>query len=478
MQVDVPLAVRFETTWHDILGMSPAFSLMVAGAFLVAFLIAAILTRLAPLPSGAWYMVGGMLAVALALVIIKILLGGTPIAGARGAAGLTAQAIAGLAGAWVFTRLGPAREDAPVMRVLLAALLAATCSVEAYEFEFETIVTGVNHPTALVFIGPATALLTERNGALRYVRDGRLDSQQITGVPEVYVAGQAGLFDVLPDPGFAENQRIYLAFAQGSPGSNTLKIASATLNSHELIDLQIIFTAQPLRDTAFHYGGRMIFLPDGTLLITSGDGFEYREQAQSLDNHFGKILRINSDGSVPADNPYATKAGARAEIYSYGHRNLQGLVIGGDGRVFSHEHGPRGGDELNLIEAGKNYGWPAITYGVDYSGAHVSPYSSYPGMQQPLLYWTPSIAPGGMTIYTGREFPDWQGSLLVAALAEQSVRRVVVQGRDVVAQEVLFADRGLRMRDVRVGPDGEVYLLIDAEEGQVIRVTALGNSAN
>jgi glucose/arabinose dehydrogenase len=358
-------------------------------------------------------------------------------------------------------------------RMLMAALLAATSSALAYEFNYETIVSGVDHPTALVFINQTTALLTERNGGLRYLRDGKLDGERINAVPQVYVAGQAGLFDVLPDPDFAANRQIYLSFSQGSPDNNTLKIARATLNEYELDDLQIIFAAQPLRATAFHYGGRMIFLPDGTLLFTCGDGFEYRERAQSLDSHFGKVLRINTDGSVPADNPYVANSGVQSEIYSYGHRNLQGLVLGSDGQIYSHEHGPRGGDELNLIEPTKNYGWPAITYGVDYSGAHVSPYSSYAGMEQPLLHWTPSIAPGGMTQYRGQEFSTWQGSLLVAALAEKSVRRVVVDGRDVLHQEILFADIGKRMRDVRVGPGGEIYLLTDADDAQVIKVTAV-----
>lgn len=267
------------------------------------------------------------------------------------------------------------------MKMIFALLiLTLSTAANAYEFEYETIVTGVDHPTALVFINQYTALLTERNGGLRYIRDGQLDPVPISGVPEVFVAGQAGLFDVLLDPEFNENQTIYLSFAQGSAKANTLKIARATLNDHELQNVEVIFSVQPLRDTAFHYGGRMIFLPDGTLLLTSGEGFDYRTKAQFLDNHFGKTLRINTDGSVPADNPYIDTEDALPEIYSYGHRNLQGLVLGINQEIYAHEHGPMGGDELNLIEPTKNYGWPAITNGVDYSGAHVSPYSSYAGM--------------------------------------------------------------------------------------------------
>jgi len=358
------------------------------------------------------------------------------------------------------------------MKIVIALVfLALSATAGAYEFAYKTIVTGVNHPTALVFTNQNTALLTERNGGLRYIRDGELDPTPISGVPEVFVAGQAGLFDVLLDPAFDKNQIIYLSFAQGTAKANTLKIARATLRGHKLQDLEIIFAAQPLRDSSFHYGGRMIFLPDGTLLLTSGEGFEYRVQAQFLDNHFGKTIRINADGSVPADNPYIGVGNALPEIYSYGHRNLQGLVLGANQEIYSHEHGAQGGDELNIIEPAKNFGWPAITYGVDYNGAYVSPYSSYDGMEQPLVYWVPSIAPGGMTFYSGQEFPDWRGNLLVAALAEKTVRRVVVEGRNVLQQETLFKELKQRLRDVREGPDGEIYLLTDADDGKVIRVT-------
>lgn len=356
--------------------------------------------------------------------------------------------------------------------VIAITLLAVSSFAAAYEFEYETIVSAVNHPTALVFTDDRTALLTERNGGLRYLRDGKLDPQPINGVPNVFVAGQAGLFDVLLDPDFVENQTIYLSFAQGSATANTLKVARATLNGYELQNVEIIFAAQPLRDSSNHYGGRMIFLADGTLLLTSGEGFEYRAKAQFLDNHFGKTIRINADGSIPADNPYVGVEGALPEIFSYGHRNLQGLVLGANQAIYSHEHGPKGGDELNYIEPGKNYGWPAITYGVDYNGAHVSPYSSYADMEQPLIYWVPSIAPGGMTLYSGQEFAQWQGNLLVAALAKKSVRRIVIRDREVLQQETLFVELEQRLRDVRHGPDGEIYLLTDSDEGKVIRVTA------
>lgn len=344
-------------------------------------------------------------------------------------------------------------------------------NAHCYEFEFETVVTGINHPTSLVFLNDETALITERNGGLRKITKGHLDPTPITGVPVVFVAGQAGLFDVILDPNFDKNQTIYLSYAQGTAKSNTLKVARARLQGMTLVAVEEIFVAVPHRTTAFHYGGRMAFLADGTLLIGCGDGFDYREQAQFLDNHFGKTIRINSDGSIPSDNPYVGDESAKPEIFSYGHRNPQGMVLA-QGQIFLHEHGPRGGDELNLIQPRNNYGWPAITYGVDYSGAHVSPYSKYPGLEQPLLHWTPSIAPGGMTLYNGREFPDWQGNLLVAALAEHTVRRIVLSNNKVDKQEVLFRDLNLRLRDVRQGPKGELYLLTDTDSGDIIRVTA------
>ena len=201
-----------------------------------------------------------------------------------------------------------------------------------------------------------------------------------------------------------------------------------------LQSVQPIFTATPARDTEFHYAGRLAFLPDGTLLITVGDGFDYRKGAQTLDNHFGKLIRVNTDGSVPDDNPFINRDDALPDIWSYGHRNQQGLLVAADGTVWLHEHGPQGGDELNRIEPGKNYGWPAITYGLDYTGAYVSPYTEADGMEQPVLHWTPSIAPGGFGEYRGDAFPDWQGNLFVAALANQSVRRLVGQVAQLVEQ--------------------------------------------
>ena len=216
----------------------------------------------------------------------------------------------------------------------------------------------------------------------------------------------------------------------------------------------------------------MAFLPDGTLLVITGDGFNYREQAQERDNLLGKVIRITSDGRIPEDNPYVGDSSKRPEIWSYGHRNPQAIVVDPDtGKVYLHEHGPRGGDELNLIRPGANYGWPAIGYGIDYTYARISPFTELPGMEQPLVYWDPSIAPAGMTYYDGELFPEWHGDLLIAALVEKSIRRVDLENGAVVGQEVLLTELGERIRDVRTGPDGAVYVLTDSAEGRVLRIT-------
>lgn len=355
--------------------------------------------------------------------------------------------------------------------LLVVGLLLASVQVRA-EFRYEIIASGLDHPWAIAFLPSGDLLVTERAGRLRLVKNGQLQTAPITGVPTVYTRGQAGLFDLALDPDFTHNRYLYLSYAHGTGKENATRVARARLEGNRLVDLEVIFTAQPAKDTPHHYGGRMAFRADKTLLLTIGDGFDYREQAQSLDSLLGKTVRLNRDGSIPKDNPFVGNARARSEIWSYGHRNPQGIVLDPDsGRVYIHEHGPRGGDELNLLQPGLNYGWPAITYGVDYNLATISPYSEYPGMEQPLIYWVPSIAPAGMDYYRGHMFPEWQGDLLIAALAEKSVRRIMLENGRITGQQVLFQELGARIRDVRVAADGAIYLLTDSAQGQVLRVT-------
>ncbi len=356
------------------------------------------------------------------------------------------------------------------MLIRIAWLLFLCNAASAADYKIETVVQGLSNPWAIVFLPDGDLLVTERSGQLRRVSGGNLQAP-IKNLPEVYAAGQAGLFDILLDRKFASNGRLYLSFAAGTADANALRVISARLVKDQLVDITELFTASPYKDTPHHFGGRLALLPDQSLLITVGDGFDYRKQAQLLDNHLGKVIRIHTDGTVPVDNPFVDRSGVLPEIWTYGYRNPQGLLVSADGTVWLHEHGPKGGDELNRIEPGLNYGWPAITHGMDYSGAYVSPYTEAEGMQQPVVYWVPSIAPAGFCEYRGAAFPQWQGNLFIAALAEKSVRRLVMKQAEVVTQEVLFTELGERIREVRAGPDGYLYLLTDSADGQLLRVS-------
>jgi len=340
-------------------------------------------------------------------------------------------------------------------------------------YNIEVIADDLDYPWSLGFLPNGDLLVTERTGQLRLIRDGQLLAEPVAGVPDVFASSQGGLMGLLIDPEFEQNQTIYLSLAHGTDEANATRVVRARLNERALSDVEILFTAEPTKDTPVHYGGRMTWLGDGTMVIGLGDGFDYREQAQRLDTHFGSIVRINPDGSIPPDNPFIGQADALPEIHSYGHRNIQGLVFDAEtGTLWQHEHGPRGGDELNRIEPAQNYGWPVATHGIDYSGALISPYESRPDMVDPLWVWTPSIAPSGMTLYRGGEFPEWNGDLLVTALVSRNVRRMDLEDGEVVREDTLFDDIGQRLRDIRTAPDGSIYLLTDSSEGQLLRVTA------
>ena len=357
------------------------------------------------------------------------------------------------------------------LRNLLCALALPALAHADHEVQVETVVEGLVHPWSLAFLPDGDALITERPGRLRRLHQGQL-SDPITGVPEVYAAGQGGLLEVLVDPLYRENSLVYLSYAHGSAEANATRVARARLVDGELQDLQVVFTARPWKDTAVHYGGRMCFLADGTLAIGLGDGFNYREAAQDLSSDLGKLIRIHADGVIPDDNPIRGRNGALAEIYSFGHRNIQGMVCDhATDRLIAHEHGPRGGDEINQIVPGANYGWPLATFGLDYSGAQISPFTEVERTRPPLLHWTPSIAPSGMAMVSGELFPQWRGDLLVTALAAKTLVRVRLDGRIVVEQQRLLEDLGERLRDVRMGPDGAIYLLTDSPEGRVLRLS-------
>ena len=351
-------------------------------------------------------------------------------------------------------------------------MLLMFASTARSDYKLEVVAEGFEYPWCIAFLPDGEMLVTERRGRLlRIASDGQV-SKPISGVPDVFVRGQGGLFDVLPHPNYESNRLVYLSYAHGGAKANATRVARARLDGNALRDLDVVFTIRPSKNTAQHYGGKMAFLPDGSLLLTSGDGFDFREQAQNTASLIGKVVRIEADGSIPDNNPFVAKAGADPAVWTYGHRNAQGMVVDPlTGTVYLHEHGPRGGDEINVLVAGSNYGWPAVTHGVNYSGAQVSPYRELPGMVDPIKVWIPSIAPSGFAIYRGEKFPDWDGDLFVGALVDRELRHLDMLDGRVVGEQALFSELGERIRDVRLGPDGLLYLVTDSKSGKILRVS-------
>ena len=341
---------------------------------------------------------------------------------------------------------------------------------EQATFELVTVAAGLEHPWGMAFLPSGDVLITERPGRLRLLRDGVLDPSPIAGVPEVYASGQGGLLDVALDPEFAANDLIYLSYSAPVAGGNSTRVLRARLGEGRLEDPQVIFSAEPPVSSSMHFGSRLAFDAQGHLFITIGERGQ-DDRAQDLADLNGSVIRLRPDGSVPEDNPFVGSNDARPEIFSYGHRNPQGMAIHpATGAVWTNEHGPRGGDEVNVIRPGVNYGWPVITHGIDYSGAPVGEGKAKPGMAQPLYYWVPSIAPSGMAFYTGDAFPDWRGDLFVGALKDQLLARLELDGERVVAEERLLEGTIGRIRDVETGPDGSLYLLTDESDGGLYRL--------
>lgn len=355
------------------------------------------------------------------------------------------------------------------------------------DYKMVAVAEGLQNPWSIAWLPDGTALVTERPGRLRAIRNGRLDPRPITGTPRVLVAPerglvfQAGLFEVSPHPRFAENRLIYMTYAHGTPGDNRLRLARATYNGNSLSNLQVLFETSQGKPDFQHYGGKILWLPDGTMLLSVGDGGNppvaiggglSRLQAQSLDSHIGKVLRLRDDGTAAPDNPFVGRPGAKPEIYTIGHRHVQGLARHPDGRIFATEHGPLGGDEMNLLRAGSNYGWPNVTWGRDYAGGTQigTGQRSGAGFVDPTLVWYPSvIGASGLTVYTGDRFPAWRGSILAGGLATQDVRRTTLgTNGEVTGHESIRV--GQRVRDVRQGPDGLIYVLTDEIHGRVFRL--------
>ncbi len=335
----------------------------------------------------------------------------------------------------------------------------------------ETVARGLDHPWALEFLPEGRMLITERPGRLRIVEPSGRIGPPLAGVPAVQASGQGGLLDVALDPGFAQNRLIYLSYAEPGQGGAGTAVARGRLTESGLEEVQVIYRQEPKVTGGNHFGSRLVFAPDGRLFVTQGERFWHRDQAQILSSLLGKIVRIEPDGSIPEDNPFVGRSDARPEIWSYGHRNVQAAAIQPEtGRLWTVEHGARGGDELNHPEAGKNYGWPVITYGIDYSGLKIGEGMAKAGMEQPVYFWDPVIAPSGMLFYTGSAFPGWKGSILIGSLRGALVRLQLDGGR--VGLEERYRNDGLdaRIRDVRQGLDGLVYVITDEDDGRVLRV--------
>lgn len=365
----------------------------------------------------------------------------------------------------------------PAMQTVGSATAQTTAAPQPARpsrFAVEVAARGLSFPWALQFLPDGRLLVSERAGRLRVIEaNGRL-SPPVAGVPEVAETGQGGLLDVALDPRFAETGLVYFSYAEPrSGGGNGTSVARGRLvladGAPRLDALAVIFRQQPATSGGLHFGSRLVFADDGTLFVTLGERYQ-RDYAQDTSRHWGKVVRINPDGSRPGDNP-DFGPGARPELWSIGHRNPQSAALHPTSRkLWVVEHGPRGGDEVNVVEKGRNYGWPVIGYGIDYSGARLHAGTHRDGMEQPIYYWVPSIAPSGMAFYTGERFPEWKGSLFVGALAGQHLARLVLDGERIVAEERLLVDREARIRDVRQGPDGFVYVLTDSARAEIWRL--------
>ncbi len=356
------------------------------------------------------------------------------------------------------------------------ALAAKTISVktESGNIQVKTVAEGLENVWGMAFLPDGSMLVTERAGRMRIVSaDGKL-GEPLSGLPKIFAQGQGGLLDVVLAPDFATSKKIYFSYSEPGEGAlNSTAVSFATLNGNKLENVTRVFSQTPKVDSGNHFGSRLVWAPDGTLFITLGERYSEKDKAQTLDNHQGKVVRINADGTVPKDNPFVKTPGALPEIWSYGHRNMQGAALNPlTKELWTGEHGPQGGDELNIDRAAKNYGWPVITYGENYGGGKIGEGTHKAGMEQPVYKWVPSIATAGFIFYTGEKFPQWKNNILLASLKDKTLVRLVVDGEKITKEErMLTKELDQRLRHVVQGPDGLVYLLTDESKSNIYQLS-------
>lgn len=484
----------WRTILHDLLTFAPFYALLVGVAFLFAFPAALVLARKWPRLRSVLLGAAGAVGLAVAFVFAnEISAVPTVISATRHVTGFVVMLATGVIGAWVFAFTSGKPEFRsqkgftwthlafPVVMLIASFALHLSMrperqlAIDDYPLEnyrVAIVVKGLEYPWSMVQLPDGRRLVTERTGDIRIIDgEGALLKRPLEGVPEVVFGVQGGLLDMELSPHFARDRTLFLSYACGSVDANNLCVGRGELNGDKLENFQRLFQAEPLKDTTVQFGSRIVFLPDDTMVVSIGDGFDLREDAQDLNNHIGKLVRLNMDGSVPDDNPFVGQEGKRPEIYSYGHRNPQGLFYHADsGRLYESEHGPYGGDEVNIIEPGVNYGWPLATEGINYPGSNITPHDELEGMRGPVKSWTPSIAPSGMTVYQGDGFPEFNGDLLVSGLAGRGVFRLNIEDGELVSDQRLFHELDKRIRDVIIGEEGELYLLTDNASGEIIRI--------
>lgn len=485
-------ALRAVTTLQDLAGFGSVMTGIALAALLPAMLAAHMIEHaIKPVRRAPLFMAAAVAGLWAAFWLMLHVIPMPAIAATRGMLDHALMASSGIAGGLVYAHLAaPSRRARPPRRdVMTAALLAlvpaasflATAPgaadklhrIDPASYRVHTVATGLDRPWSIAFLPDGRMLVTEMAGRLRLIGlDGKLGEIALDGLPPVFRrGGTIGLMDVVLDPDFAQNGWLYLTMGHGEEGANGTRLVRARLAGARIEDVKVLFSSSP-KPRVGNNGGRMAFLRDGTLVLTVGDGNWRREEAQNLANHLGTVVRLDRDGKAPPDNPFVSRPGAAPGIYSLGHRNPQGIAVDPvTGDLLLTEHGARGGDEINRIVAGKNYGWPLVTAGIDYPFGRVTPFSRLSGFEAPLLEWTPSIAPASLAVYHGDLFLDWRGDLLVPALRGRAIHRVLRDGGKIVGQQTLLTELNQRMREVKVGPDGAIYVLTDGADARLLRLT-------